>query len=423
MDGSSSVRTLTMKTSKLAIASLFLTIFVDAAGIGIVFPALTPMLLNNETGLFAASVSEATRYQIYGIVLALYPLAMFAASPLLGDMSDRYGRKRVLLLCLGGNALGMLGTAAGVYAGSLWWVLIGRAICGLTAASLPVAQAAVIDISAPDRKAGNLSMITAANGVGFAIGPVIGGAFSGAGGGAFGLALPFVIGAALAALTLAFVTAFFSDRRVRDGVARARRTGAWRRILANAASPALRPPLIILAVFLTGYYIFFNYMSAFSLLRYGFDAFWEAMLLSFYSACFAVSLMFIIPALAKAFSPKQNLMGSLMAQPVLIALVVMVDAPASLWATVPLLALAVSNSYVTLLSIASNRAAADDQGQVLGVVSSINALAWGVAPIVTSLLQPHSIVLPVAASALVLVAACALGGRFCNQAVELEVSR
>lgn len=408
-----------MKTSKLAIASLFLTIFVDAAGIGIVFPALTPMLLNNETGLFAASVSEATRHQMYGIVLALYPLAMFAASPLLGDMSDRYGRKRVLLLCLGGNALGMLCTAAGVYAGSLWWLLIGRATCGLTAASLPVAQAAVIDISTPDRKAANLSMITAANGVGFAIGPVIGGAFSGVSGGA----LPFVIGAALAALTLAFVTAFFSDRRVHDDAALARRTGAWRRILANAASPALRPPFIILAVFLTGYYIFFNYMSAFSLLRYGFDAFWEAMLLSFYSACFAVSLMFIIPALAKAFSPKQNLMGSLMAQPVLIALVVMVDASASLWAAVPLLALAVSNSYVTLLSIASNRAAADDQGQVLGVVSSINALAWSVAPIVTSLLQPHSIVLPVVASALVLVAACALGGRFCNQAVEFDVSR
>ena len=147
------------------------------------------------------------------------------------------------------------------------------------------------------------------------------------------------------------------------------------------------------------------------------------MLLSFYSACFAVSLLFIIPALAKAFSPRQNLMGSLIAQPVLIALVMLVDAPVSLWAAVPLLALAVSNCYVTLLSIASNRATADDQGQVLGVVSSINALAWGVAPIVTSLLQPHSIDLPVATSALVLVSACVLGGRFCNQAVELEVSR
>ena len=285
-------------------------------------------------------------------------------------------------------------------------MLVGRAICGLTAASLPVAQAAVIDISTPDTKAGNLSMITAANGVGFAIGPVIGGVFSGTGG-AFGVALPFVIGAALAALTLAFVIAFFSDRRAHDGTTPARRTGAWRRIVANAASPVLRTPLVILAVFLTGYYIFFNYMSAFSLLRYGFDAFWEAMLLSFYSACFAVSLLFIIPALAKAFSPRQNLMGSLIAQPVLIALVMLVDAPVSLWAAVPLLALAVSNCYVTLLSIASNRATADDQGQVLGVVSSINALAWGVAPIVTSLLQPHSIDLPVATSALVLVSACA----------------
>lgn len=410
-----------MNKSSLAIASLFLTIFVDAAGIGIVFPALTPLLINNETGLVATTVGQAARYQIYGLMLALYPLMMFAGSPLLGDLSDRFGRKPVLLLCLAGNAAGLLGTALGIYLGSLSLVLLGRAVCGVTAASLPVAQAAIIDISTPATKSRNLSMITAANGIGFAIGPVIGGAFTGLGGSSLlSFAAPFFIGALLPAVTLLFVVAFFSDIRVAAASVRARGANASKRIVTHATSEELRQPFGILAVFLTGYYIFFNYMSAFSLLMYGFDAFWEAILLSYYSVCFAASLLFIIPALSRAYSPRANLVGSLLCQPILIVVVVVIHSHWSLWATVPLLALAVANTYVTLLSIASNRTTDERQGQVMGVASSINALTWGIAPVLTSVLQPYSIVLPIVVSALVLACASALGVRYYSAAVEFE---
>lgn len=109
-----------MNKSNLAVASLFLTIFVDAAGIGIVFPALTPLLLNNESGLFAASTDTSVRFYVYGLVLSVYPLMMFVGSPMLGDMSDRFGRKPILLFCLGGNAAGLIGTALGVCGNSLF---------------------------------------------------------------------------------------------------------------------------------------------------------------------------------------------------------------------------------------------------------------------------------------------------------------
>ncbi|MBJ7311129.1 MFS transporter [Rugamonas sp. CCM 8940] len=393
--------------SKLVYLALFSTIFADAAGIGIVYPTLTPLLLGDASPVFDSSSGPAFRFAVYGLLLAIYPLMMCLGSPWLGELSDRKGRKPILMLCLAGNAGGMCLTACGVWLGSLPLICCGRALAGITAASLPVAQAAIIDLSTAETKAANLSLITAANGIGFVVGPLLGGIMYQQGA---ALWQPYLWAALLPAASAVLVLLFHADSRALSGGADG---GAWRSLWATLRRPELRQSLVLLALFLVGYYMYFNYMAAFALLRYGFDAWDQALLLAYYSACFAISMLFIVPWLTRRFGLERILLVSLGCQPALVAAAAVGATPAALWLLTGPLAVAVSTTYVCLLSIASNRTLLERQGQLMGLTSSINALAWGVAPLITAALQPLGTLLPIVVAALVLLAgvACMLFDR------------
>jgi len=162
---------------------IFITVLVDVIGVGIIIPVI-PTLIKDLTGL---GLSEASAYG--GGLLIAFASMQFIFSPVLGELSDKYGRRPVLLLSLFGLSIDYLIHA---FAPTILWLFIGRILAGIAGASFTVANAYMADISLPEEKAKNFGLLGAAFGLGFIIGPSIGGVF-----GAIDVRLPFFIAAGL----------------------------------------------------------------------------------------------------------------------------------------------------------------------------------------------------------------------------------
>lgn len=172
-----------------AVRFIFLTVLLDAIGLGIIIPVLPDVLRRFSTD--PTFVSEK-----FGYFIATYALMQFAASPVLGSFSDRYGRRSILLGSLLGAGLDYLFMA---YAPTLPLLFLGRVISGLTGASMTVASSYMADISDESNRAANFGMIGAGWGLGFILGPLLGGLLTG-----FGPRAPFLGAAALNTLNFLY---------------------------------------------------------------------------------------------------------------------------------------------------------------------------------------------------------------------------
>ncbi|MBL0074297.1 MAG: TCR/Tet family MFS transporter [Bacteroidetes bacterium] len=166
-----------------AIGFIFLTLLIDVTGLGIIIPVM-PALITQLTG---GTISDAAEYG--GWMLFAFSVMQFLFSPLLGSLSDQFGRRPVLLVALFGFGLDYILMAL---APTIAWLFVGRIIAGITGASFTTAMAYIADISTPEKKAQNFGMVGAAFGVGFIVGPVIGGLL-----GEYGPRVPFYFAAAL----------------------------------------------------------------------------------------------------------------------------------------------------------------------------------------------------------------------------------
>ena len=176
---------------------IFATIILDAVGIGLIFPIL-PRLLEEVT--HTANVAPWI-----GIMTALYAVMQFVFAPVLGALSDRLGRRPVLLLSLAGAAVNY---AIMAFAPQLWMLFLGRAIAGLTSANMSVAMAYLTDITPEDKRARRFGLFNAMFGIGFIVVPVLGGVL-----GDFWVRLPFIAAAALNAANLLLAVFLLPESR------------------------------------------------------------------------------------------------------------------------------------------------------------------------------------------------------------------
>lgn len=179
---------------KRALILIFLTLLIDCIGFGVIIP-VTPGLIKE---LLNSDISEAARYG--GYLTFMYAAMQFLCAPILGGLSDRYGRRPVLLAALLGLGLDFLIL---YYAPTFTWLVIGRLLAGIAGASFSPASAYLADISTNENRAQNFGLIGAAFGLGFILGPVIGGVV-----GEYGTRLPFLLAAGLS-LTNATLAYFF----------------------------------------------------------------------------------------------------------------------------------------------------------------------------------------------------------------------
>lgn len=205
---------------------IFVTVLIDMIGLGLIVPSLPGIMRRFFT-------DETTVSQYFGVFVSLYALMQFLASPLLGTLSDIFGRRPVLLNSI---ALAAVDYLLMGFAPTLWLLFVGRIVSGLTGANMTVAMAYIADVSPPEKRAQNFGMVGAAFGLGFIIGPAIGGLL-----GDLGPSAPFLFAAGLNAVNLLF--GFFvlpeSLPRARRSVFSMSRISPFRFVRQAATHPAL----------------------------------------------------------------------------------------------------------------------------------------------------------------------------------------
>ena len=175
---------------KSALGFIFFTLLIDVTGLGIIIPVL-PKLIEE---LIHGNISLASRYG--GWLTFTYAIMQFLFSPFLGNLSDKYGRRPILLFSLFGFGVDYIFLS---FAPTIGWLFVGRTFAGITGASFTTATAYIADISAPEERAKNFGLVGAAFGLGFIIGPVIGGLL-----GQYGSRVPFMAAAGLTFLNFAY---------------------------------------------------------------------------------------------------------------------------------------------------------------------------------------------------------------------------
>jgi DHA1 family tetracycline resistance protein-like MFS transporter len=370
-----------MKRSPLLV--IFVTVFIDLVGFGIVIPVL-PFYV------------EGTRFdaspRVVGLLFASYSVMQLIFSPILGRLSDRYGRRPVLFFSLLGTSLGFFVLG---FATTLWMLFAGRIIDGVTGGNISTAQAYIADVTSEHDRAKGMGMIGAAFGLGFIFGPALGGILSkwDLNVGPLhvpGISVPFVF-AGLLALANATMLYFLLPETVTPGhpARESAAQGRWSQLWGALRRKRLRTVLGIYFLFVTAFSIMTASFGLFTLYRFGYDAHDTGWIFAFVGVVGAVVQGGLIGRLVKKFGEMPLVIvgallfsGSLLAIPLTgprtgVGILLAMGA-----------AFAVGNGLATpsLTSLASKSAGAGEQGGVLGITQSVASLARAVGPSVSAAL-------------------------------------
>ena len=372
-----------MSDLKRARFAIFLTVFVDLLGFGIVIPLLPiyakhvsehpsgwMTALNGSLGLADPGAFWA------GLAFVSFSLMQFLASPLLGRLSDLVGRRPVLWVSLLGSALGylMLGLTM-----RYEWVLVARILDGVTGGNISVAQAAMADCSAPEERSKALGMIGAAFGLGFVLGPALAGILSGS---AWGLhlaeqhiQLPFLVAAGLSLAASLLVLAWLPETLTAESRLRAKAEESRGHALARAFGRKGMPSLLLIALLaMTGFSMMEGTFSLMAHARFGFGPKQVGWLFAFVGICIVIYQGGLVRVVAKRI-PERVAMG--------VGLLFMTGAlfllPRAPWAW-PFLLLMIPLAWgsgmngTATFALASQLTPSEEQGGIFGVLNAMQGL-------------------------------------------------
>ncbi|MCC5832919.1 MAG: MFS transporter [Chlamydiales bacterium] len=371
-----------------AITPAFLAIIVDSMGFGLVYPLMTELFAGEQGFHMAEGISIGMRHFYLGLSFLLYPLAAFFGASFMGDLSDMIGRKKTLLLCMGGITVSFVLMGAGVEFFRISLLLIGRALSGIMAGSQPIAQAAIIDLSTPEAKARNLTFMTLILSIGIVIGPLIGGIFSDPFIVSwFTLSTPFYLAGILGLITTLWIAAGFPETVV--GKALHKRLNWMRPIhifIEGFQNDRIRFLVFIFICMQAGFSLFFQLIQVFMSTIFGFQS-WEIGLFNGYlGISFVIVVILGIKIFLKLFKVETIALASLLITGIFIILPMIYPQQLFVWIASFLVAGFDMLAYGALMTCFSSAADSENQGWAMGVFSSTMYITWAVTGFSTNLI-------------------------------------
>ncbi|MBT6203839.1 MAG: MFS transporter [Alphaproteobacteria bacterium] len=378
------------------LSPLLLVILIDTIGYSIIVPVLAPVLIDDQPTMMA-SYSAHARYIVYGVAIGVYELVMLYMAPVLGEISDRAGRRPVLVLSIVGIILSFLMIGFSMAANLVFLLILGRIIGGATAGSQAVAQAAAVDRSTPDTKAMVLSLCLFASSVGFILGPVLGGVLAnGALVAWFDSATPLYAVALLAlfSLFLLLATEPRSERASRFSLREIDLLMGLKGFKAAFADKYVRGLVIVFTLMQIAWGAFFLFVPSLLINRFDFDGSQIAMFMAVLGVGFCIAYGAVLPLLSRKFPVRSIAAAGLWLTSVLLAVSIWSHEVWLQWAIAIPIATTVSVAYGAIITMFSDSVTPERQGWILGITISVTAFAWGFASIVSGVLSGISYVAP-----------------------------
>jgi MFS transporter, DHA1 family, tetracycline resistance protein len=351
---------------RLPLAVILTTVVLDAMGIGLILPVM-PALLQDVTG---AGLGQAALWG--GLLSTSFAVMQFLCGPGVGVLSDRFGRRPVLIVSLVVMSADYLVMAV---AGSVWLLLLARIVGGITAATQSTAMAAIADMSPPDRKAQNFGLIGAAFGAGFVLGPLIGGLL-----GELGPRAPFYAAAALAGANAVLAWAVLPETAPARGKASTRSLNPFGAFRAIGRLPGVGRLLLLFFLYQVAFFVYPSVWAFFTEARFG----WTPAMTGLSLASFGVSIALVQGWLIRIVLPRWGeartvLAGIAFNACAFLAIGTVTSGTLALFLT-PLTAL---GAVVTpaLQGMMSRATPGDRQGELQGVIAAAGAMAMIISPL------------------------------------------
>jgi MFS transporter, DHA1 family, tetracycline resistance protein len=365
----------------------FMTVFIDLIGFSIllpVFPLLIGTPQSQQFRVTPLSWSPHTGLIMLGWLQAVYPLCIFFAAPILGQLSDRLGRRPVLAISIAGTAVGYVIFAIGIATKNIPLLFIGRSVDGFTGGNIAVAQAAIGDVSTDKNRAKNFGLIGAAFGLGFIFGPYIGGRLSAPNVSFyrlfttphwFGATTPFWFAAILAGLNAAFVFFTFPETLKTRSKGRVKAGVAFKNVVSGFASPRLRVPLLSAFCWVCGFTFFTTFFGVYVANRFGFSPATTGDYFAIIGVFIALVQGAVVGMVAKKFPDYKILKFAIPFQALSLLAYALVTKSSMLYFVIPWLALFQGLGQANFGALMSRSAEPGRQGEAMGIYSSVTNLA------------------------------------------------
>lgn len=355
----------------LALTFILITVAIDAIGIGLIIPVM-PDLIGEVTG---GSLADSALWA--GVLATTYAVMQFLFGPVVGNISDRWGRRPVLLSALLVMAIDYLVMAL---AGTIWLLLVGRCVAGITAATYSAASAYVADISAPEERSRNFGLVGAAFSAGFVAGPLLGGLLA-----EVGTRAPFYAAAAMAAANLALGW-FVLPETVTDAIrrpfswARANPLGAFRAI---GRLPGLGRLLLVLFLYSVAFHVYPVIWPFYGKARFGWDTWMIGVSLAGFGVCMTVIQAMAVGPAIRWLGERGVVFWGMLAELLTFLFYGFVTSGLLALAFTPIAS--VGGIVMPALQGTMSKATPDDQqGELQGVLASLGAVAMIVSPVLMS---------------------------------------
>lgn len=383
---------------------LFLAIFIDGMGLGLLFPILNSLFVGTGCNFLPSDMSASTRNILFGVTVSIFMLAWFFGSAYLGDLSDAIGRKKSLLISLFGSFLGYAVSALAVGIASLSLLIIGRVIAGFTAGSQSIAQAAIIDLSEPDMKARNIGLILLASSLGFLFGPMCGGFFSSPQICAhFTFATPLYFAAIISLVNAILIFWLFKETFHHRAKISLKFHRAFEIFISAFKHHKVRYLSFVFLIMLLGWGCYYSFISLFLTKQLDFNATQVNLFMVLLAVGFGTGFGVIVNWVAHRFPLKQSIITLL----ILAGGISLITATATqswvIWLIAVPIGAVISVPYSMLLAVFSNQVDENSQGWIMGIAGAILSAAFAIAGTVGALLANIQNNLPIIFSGVLLL--------------------
>lgn len=398
-----------------AVLSLWLVLFVvflDWLGIGLVYPVFSTMIFHPEHSILDPSVSESMRGWYLGILLAVMSISQFLSSPIIGSFSDQKGRRPLFLISLTLGIFGYAFCVVGIMMKSLFILIASRCFVGISAGNAAVVSATIVDLSDDSNKAKHFGLYSMACGIGFTIGPFLGGLLSKS-----HFAIPFCIAGIATVLNLVLIFYFFKETHHTRKKALIRWDEGIRNLDKAFKIRELKALFLTVLFFCFGWSFFYEFIPVSWIADFKFDATTIGFFYAYGAGVYALSSGILIRPIVEHYQHSTILFYALLSAGIILLSLLVLPSSFWIWIYLPIVNFLMALVYPTSTTIVSDKTHKEAQGEILGILQSIQSAAFAISPLAAGWLLGNGSHMPTLVGGISMLTGALVLGSFLNKEI------